>query len=572
MSRLIPTPLPPTVATFTVLSDGDVVPPRYHVLSILVEKGVNRIPSATLVLRDGDPAAQTFAVSESDYFLPGKKVEVKAGYQGTEESIFTGVVVSHGIKIREQRSVLQIVCKDESFKMTVAPQCAYFNEEKDSDILTSVIEKAGLQAEVTATSEVQQQVVQYNCTDWDFLLTRTDAIGKICLADNGKITITEPTISGDPELELEFGATILDFDAELDTRNQFTSITGQSWIPADQEWSTETAEDYNAPEASDLSPTDLADAHGVSDYPIRHGGTLTESERLAWTNARLQKSRLAKIRGRAKFQGLATILPNQLVKLNGLGARFNGLVYISAIRHEIGDGNWTTNVELGLDESWFAERFEISQVRNGGLIPPVSGLQIGTVTALAGDPDGEERIQVRLPLVDGQAEGCWARIANLDAGDSRGSYFRPEIDDEVVLGFLDNDPRQAIVLGGLYSSAKPAPITNTDENDEKGFFSREGMKLLFNDKNKDILLETPDGNAIELSGANQSVSITDQHGNKIVMDSAGIELQSSKDLTLTANAGNVNINGIAVKAEGQATAELSASGTTTIRGGLVQIN
>ena len=36
-----------------------------------------------------------------------------------------------------------------------------------------------------------------------------------------------------------------------------------------------------------------------------------------------------------------------------------------------------------------------------------------------------------------------------DAGENRGSFWRPEIGDEVVLGFLNSDPRDAIILGML---------------------------------------------------------------------------------------------------------------------------
>ena len=117
--RIIPTPVAPSVATFTVLSAGTEVPREFQVLSIVVNKAVNRIATATLILRDGDPAAQTFTASEEDYFVPGKELELKAGYQGTEDKIFNGVVVSHAIRVRDQRSVLEVVCKDPAFKMTL---------------------------------------------------------------------------------------------------------------------------------------------------------------------------------------------------------------------------------------------------------------------------------------------------------------------------------------------------------------------------------------------------------------------------------------------------------------------
>jgi uncharacterized protein involved in type VI secretion and phage assembly len=220
------------------------------------------------------------------------------------------------------------------------------------------------------------------------------------------------------------------------------------------------------------------------------------------------------------------------------------------------------------------------------LLPAVNGLQIGIVTALENDPDGEDRIQVRLPLVSTTAEGIWARIATLDAGQERGTFFRPEIDDEVVIGFLNDDPRHPVVLGMCHSSAKPAPEPAKDDNHRKGYVSREKLQCIFDDEKKAIVLSTPGGNNMTLSEDNQGIVIEDQNGNKITLDDSGITIESSKGLTLKAATGitadgmNVDIKAqSAFKAVGTASAEVSGasttlkgSATTVIQGGMVQIN
>lgn len=96
---------------------------------------------------------------------------------------------------------------------------------------------------------------------------------------------------------------------------------------------------------------------------------------------------------------------------------------------------------------------------------------------LGNDPNGEDRILVKVPTLDSQSQGIWTRIATLDAGNNRGSFFRPEIGDEVVLGFLNDDPRDAIVLGMLNSKAKPAPLQASDNNHQKGFLRDRKSKL-----------------------------------------------------------------------------------------------
>ena len=261
-------------------------------------------------------------------------------------------------------------------------------------------------------------------------------------------------------------------------------------------------------------------------------------------------------------------------------------MYVSGVRHTVANGNWETDVQFGLDPELFAATYHLHPLPAAGLLPAVGGLQIGIVTVLENDPEGEDRIKVRLPLINPAAEGIWARLATLDAGKERGTFFRPEIGDEVIVGFLNDDPRAPVVLGMCHSSAKPAPEPAKDSNHRKGYVSREKMKFTFDDEKKIIVLETPGGNKMTLSEEAKGVLIEDQNGNKITLDDNGIKLESVKDLTLKA-AQNIKIEGMnmelkaqtSFKASGTGTAEVSSasttikgSATTVIQGGLVQIN
>ncbi len=292
------------------------------------------------------------------------------------------------------------------------------------------------------------------------------------------------------------------------------------------------------------------------------------------------------MRGRVKFQGFAGVLPGNIIEVTGIGERFEGKLYVSGIRHSFANGNWETDVQFGLSTELFAETYNLRPLPAAGLVPAISGLQIGIVTVLENDPDGEDRIKVKLPLISTEDEGIWARLSTLDAGKERGTFFRPEIDDEVVVGFLNDDPRYPVVLGMCHSSAKPAPEPAKDDNHRKGYVSREKIKLTFDDEKKIIALETPGGNKITISDEDKGIVLEDQNGNKITLDDSGIKIESSKDLILKA-AKDIKIEGkntdikaqTAFKAEGTSSAEISGanttikgSATTVIKGGMVQIN
>ncbi|MCC6726550.1 MAG: type VI secretion system tip protein VgrG [Saprospiraceae bacterium] len=583
----ISTPASPDVATLSILIDGSEIPGSFQIKAVSVTKEANRIPTARLVLLDGEAAKQTFEISNQAFFLPGKKIEIQAGYRANNDTIFKGIVVCHSVKIRQNGSSLTVDCKDEAVKMTLDRKSKYFLEQKDSDVVEDLIGAYGLTKDVEVTNLKHKELVQFDTTDWDFMLTRSEANGQLCIADDGKVSVKKPKMSGQPVLSVAFGTTIMEFDAEMDARHQFQAVKSMSWSHTDQAIVEAGANEPGFAGSGNVSTDDIAKSVEVAEFTERHGGMLAQPELQNWADARLARQRLAKICGRVRFQGFAGVKPGLLLELQGVGERFDGKVFISGVHHEIGKGNWLTDVQFGLNPAWLSQIVDLRPPAAAGLLPPVNGLQIGIVTKIEGDPDGEDRIQVRLPVVSPDDEGIWARVATLDAGDNRGSFFRPELNDEVLVGFLNDDPRHPVVLGMCHSSAKPAPHQPTDDNHEKGFVTRSKMRLWFDDDKKIVTLETPAGNKLQMTEEDKAIMIEDQNGNKIVMNSDGISIESSKDIILKASkdikAEGVNIELKAsgnFKAEGNSGATVKASATATleggamavVKGGMVQIN
>lgn len=578
--RIIPSSAPKSVATFTILSGGTVVPRTYNVLSLIVNKEVNRIASATIILADGDPAKESFEISNKPDFEPGKEIEIKAGYRADEETIFKGIVIKHGIKVRKNGSLLIIECRDKAVKMTNVCKSKYFLDSKDSDMMEELIDSYGIDKDVQGTAITHKQTVQYNTTDWDFVLCRADVNGLLCICNDGKLSIKKPDFSSAEVLTLQYGATIHDLDAEIDARFQFKIVRGSAWNFTDQELlDSVEAEDPGIPEAGNISKDDLAGVIDEEAYTLYHSGKIEEPELQQWVNAKMLKHQLAKIRGKVKTDGSAEVLPGTIIKLNGAGERFEGKLFVTGVRHEVDKGNWQTIIQFGVNPEWFAQAYNVEQTNAGALLPGIKGLQIGIVTKLESDPDGEDRIQVKIPVINKDEEGTWCRVASLDAGEKRGMFFRPEIDDEVIVGFIDNDPRHAVVLGMLNSSAKPAPITAADDNHEKGYVSRSEMKMIFNDDKKTFTIETPGGNKVVISEDEKKIHLEDQNGNKITMNEDGIKLESIKDIIMKAT-GDMKCDGVNIemkssaqaKLEGSAGAELKSGGTTKVNGSMVQIN
>lgn len=586
-ASIIPTPATPDVCTVAILVDGAEISGEFHLLSLSVQKELNRIPTAIIQLRDGEASKSTFPASNSAHFVPGKEIEIQLGYRSHNASVFKGIVVKHGIKIRKEGTCLTLECRDKAVRMTTVVKSSYFEEQKDHEVMEAILDEYQLQKEVGSTLPDLKELTQYNCTDWDFLLCRAEANGQVVIVSDGKVTVTQPATGEEPVVAVQYGATLLELDAEIDARRQSKVVKASSWSATDQDVLQVEAKEPSTSAAGNLAAGDLADVAGGAEQELKHGGKLERPELQAWADARLLRERLAKVRGRAKLQGFAGVLPGKIIEVTGIGERFEGKLYVSGVRHTVANGNWETDVQFGLSSDPFAETYNLRPLPAAGLIPAVCGLQVGVVTALQDDPDGEDRIKVKLPLVSKSKEGIWARLSTLDAGKSRGTFYRPEPGDEVVVGFLGDDPRHPVVLGMCHSSAHPAPEAAKDDNHRKGYVSRAKMRFIFDDQKKVVLLETPGGNKMTLSEEDQGIVLADQNGNKIVLDNTGIKIESSKDLTIKA-AKNIKLQGgmnvelnaqTGFKAAGAVTAEISGasttvkgSTTTVVQGGVVRIN
>jgi len=582
-SYTIPTQASTDLATFRIFVEGNELNTAIAIISISVNKAVNKVPVAKIVLSDGDMVNEDFELSAGEDFVPGTEIEIHGGYHNIEDLIFKGIVIKHGIKFNsETTSELILELKDVCVKMTVGRKNKYFEELTDSDIIEEILgQYSDLEPDIEATDLEHKEMVQYNCTDWDFILSRADVNGKLVFVDDGKITIKTPDLSEDAKLILQQGHNIFEFEAEIDARRQLSATKSKSWDYVNQEVIESEGEDPGLTEQGNLSGSDLADIIGLENFEMIHPGQVITEELQAWSNAKLLRSRLAKIRGKAKIIGYSDIKPGDLIEFGGFGNRFNGKAFVSAITHTVTENSkWYTNIQFGLSDDWYASLYDnIIDKPASGLLPAIQGLHYGIVTNIHEDPDGEARVKVKIPVISTEEEGVWARVSTLDAGDSRGSFFRPEPEDEVIVGFINNDPRDPVILGMLHSSAKPPPITPAEENNEKGFITRDELKLLFDDDKKSITLVTPNGNTIVLSDDEGSILIQDENDNKIELCSDGINIESAGDINIKAT-GDVNVEGANISntansqftAEGSSGAEVSTSGQAVIKGSVVAIN
>ncbi|MEO8037111.1 MAG: Rhs element Vgr protein, partial [Acidobacteriota bacterium] len=209
MSPASPLAVEDALVSVAITANGEAIDSTFQVVSIDTWSAVNRVPRARIVLYDGSAPEQTFPISDLGTFLPGTPIEISAGYNGALQTIFSGIVIAHGIEIpRNAASTLVVDVVDTAIKMTISRKSAVFEKIKDADLIGQLISASGLSNEVDTTTTVHESVFQYDATDWDTMLLRAELNGLMVTTEAGKITVKAPDTSQAPPLRVSYGESI----------------------------------------------------------------------------------------------------------------------------------------------------------------------------------------------------------------------------------------------------------------------------------------------------------------------------------------------------------------------------
>jgi uncharacterized protein involved in type VI secretion and phage assembly len=227
------------------------------------------------------------------------------------------------------------------------------------------------------------------------------------------------------------------------------------------------------------------------------------------------------------------------------------------------------------------------------------GVYVGIVTDNK-DPDGKYRVRVRIPSqANGDASGTSSE-STFGAGDNRGMYNMPEVNDEVLLAFENGEVSHGYVVGTLWNKSAKVTDKNADgDNNDRWYRSRTGSMLKFGDKTEEtcILVQSSVGHKVFLddkspgtilvqhSSGNTKITLLEKDikieskGDTIVdcdnfklTAKTNIEMKSGSDTKITASA---NIKGQAssnIELQASGMGKFVSSGTMTIQGAMVNIN
>lgn len=179
--------------------------------------------------------------------------------------------------------------------------------------------------------------------------------------------------------------------------------------------------------------------------------------------------------------------------------------------------------------------------------------QLAVVVSLE-DPEQLNRVQLRLVSCDDsdtQDAALWARVVCPFAGQDRGAFLIPDVDDEVLVLFQNGDPSCPLVVGGLWNgkSTAPAAIESGGRNRIKRIRSRNGVTITLDDEQgqETFKVETPGGQSLTLADGPGVITIQDSNGNTVKMEGSGITITAAAQVKVEAamvkvSAGTVTVD------------------------------
>lgn len=555
--------------------DGRPLPAEHEPLLVAVEIETDLTAPGWCVLTFADPSRSVLDDVGVDL---DQQVEVRASaVEGSaEQALFTGTVLGLDVETDECGSRAEVRAYDGSQKLRQLRQVKSWNEVTDADLVRELAGDAGVPVgRVDASGHVHPYVAQLDETHWDFLHRRAGRTGRLLYVADGELHFTPvPGASGggatggyqstDP-LELIPGHNALYLRGTVAAAQQVGEVEARGWDPKTKQEvvAAATPAARGATGRTDAAQVGsslgarqrVVPAPGLSDHAAVEELARAVGGGVAGAYSYLEVRAVGDPRLRAG-----------VVAAVGECGRLDGAYTVTTARHRFDRTGYHTDLRL-------SDRHDRSLY---GLVGPgdgpgrAAGVRPAVVTNVE-DPDRLGRVKLAYPwLADGFETG-WARVVQLGAGPERGLLWYPEVGDEVLVGYLDDDPTLPVVVGGMFNGSDVAPFSGFDDHgdgriDKRGMRTRIGHEVYLDDTagEEQIRVRTADG-AISI--------LLDQAGGKVVIDCDGdVEISCSGDASVRSR-GDVALeaqgNG-QLKAGGDLTIE--ASGRVAISGSMIALN
>jgi uncharacterized protein involved in type VI secretion and phage assembly len=599
----------PNSVSYSVLLDGEKV--WNALLGLSVSNEINRVPRARLefnyreIEKDGADQDELFKIEQADDFdprpknakvdfIPGKEIEIKLGRDGETETVFKGYIIKQNVVARNDGSLnIYIDCRHVCNRMTLHNRTRFYHHDAnksgsanqdidtvtDLDVLEKIVDNYntdGLSLVVEderRTETEHENMTQYECSDWDFLIIRAEALGYVCLVDGDIINLINPKVAESSVATLEFGEEIMEYEAIYDETIPSEQNHATAWDVDKLERSYTNLKNGNTEALQETIQTETN---------LNYGAIASSSELDVLLVNEVMRQKTGLIQGTTKIEGTTAFVVGDTIEITGFQSVWDRDTLVSGIKHVLVNGVWHSHVQFGLSTVPHAEKYQINRTIANPLLPRTSGLLMGKVIQYKNGADGHELIEVEIPAYNAEetTQSIYARLANFAAGANGGAVFRPYPDDEVIVGFVNDDPRHPVILGALYNSTTEPPYALDEDTQNEVGFSFNDWKISIHEEDEVMTIASPKGQEFVLDDSDESILMAFDSSNQIKISSDGIELTGSNIILDASSGGKIEMAALEIEAkadtsmalEGGTQLELEGKVTASLKGQITQIN
>lgn len=537
--------------------DGSPLRTELHarLTSVHVEESV-QLPDS-FEIRFDDPHFELF---DEDRFRPGTRVEIAFRAETDPVVVTSGEATAVSVEpALGGRHELVVAGLDLTHRLARGPKARAFTNMTDGDIARRIAGEYGLDTDVDGTGEVREHVLQYGETDYAFLRRIAGRIGFDFWIAEQTFHFKQKPVGRTTPPTLTWGANLRDFRVRFSSTESCDEVVVTAWDPVHKQSITGRAQ---TPELGTDAPAgqQMADAarqtFGAVTRSAGQFPAASQAEADARAEALLYKASGDQVVLRGEANGNPWISAGDNVKLDRVGTRLAGKYVVTSVEHIYG-----TNQP-------YLTRFVCGGKEPNALADLVGGpgapgrqdnrgwgsLVIGVVTN-NDDKDGMARVKVKFPTLSDDESG-WARVASIGGGAARGIEWLPEVGDEVLVGFENDDKARPIVLGGMWSTTDAPP----EQNPTRG--GQVTQRIMASRKNHRLVIVDDPTSSIELKLGDS--------GCLLHLEQSESKLTGERKLTITADQIDVTANQkLSLSAQ---QVDITAQAALTVSGKPIRLN
>jgi uncharacterized protein involved in type VI secretion and phage assembly len=525
----------------------------YSRLSLVhVEESV-QLPDS-FELRFDDPH---FTLFDEDRFRYGTRVSIAFRAESDPVVVTNGEITAIAVEPGSGgRHELVLTGLDLTHRLTRGGKSRAFANMSDSDVARRIAGEYGLDADIDATGDVHEHTMQHGETDYAFLRRIAGRVGyDVWITDQTFHFKKKPKGRPDPP-KLAWGENLLDFRVRFASADVCDEVVVTAWDPVGKNTvtgrATATDPGTDAPAAQQMADA----ARHAFGAVTRNAGQFpagTQAEADARAQALLFKASGGQVVLRGEAVGNPWLGAGAEATLDRVGKRLAGTYRLTSVEHVYGANRpyVTRFVCGGKDADSLADLVGGGGAGAGGEQHRGWGsLVVAVVTNNDDQQGGQGRVRVKFPTLH-DSESGWARVVAPGAGAKRGIEWLPEVGDEVLVGFENDDKARPLVLGGLWSRKDPPPEAKPVQDgkvNQRILASGKDHRLVLTDgPTSTVELRMGDAKALLRLEKAQSELAGDQ---KLVISADQIEITATQKLSLSGQQVEITADG-ALKLSGK---------------------